>query len=271
MMQIRQHNRPVMLLANISNHSDTIGGDYVSADWPGAMEREIQKEYGYEIPVMTIIAPQGNINHFDITTEANQTSYTEANRIGKGYAHAILSSQIRMKKQKNINLSVCSMEFEAPYYQLSDEEYNEAKRVYEENKNEVMEAGRDFTSEDIAREVPFVKKFFAERAMSCRDNPFTGKRIEKQLSIRFNEDLAFVSMPAEPFIEIGEAIREGSKFPMTILAALGMGEIGYVGMPYHYGNGGYETSPSKGTADKSVGETLIKNSLELLNTDSYKL
>jgi hypothetical protein len=50
-----------------------------------------------------------------------------------------------------------------------------------------------------------------------------------------------------------------------------MGEIGYVGMPYHYGNGGYETSPSKGTADKSVGETLIKNSLELLNTDSYKL
>ena len=82
--------------------------------------------------------------------------------------------------------------------------------------------------------------------------------------IAFNDELALVSFPAEPFIEIGEAVREGSKYPITMLSALGMGEIGYVGMPHHYGNGGYETAPSRSLADRHVGETMIENALELL-------
>ena len=40
MAEIRQDGRPVMLMANISNHTDTIGGDIVSADWPGRMEKK---------------------------------------------------------------------------------------------------------------------------------------------------------------------------------------------------------------------------------------
>ena len=83
MAEVRQEGRAVMLMANISNHTDTIGGDIVSADWPGRMEAEIQNAYGYDIPVMTIIAPQGNINHFDITTPGSQTGYEEAKRIGR--------------------------------------------------------------------------------------------------------------------------------------------------------------------------------------------
>jgi hypothetical protein len=59
-------------------------------------------------------------------------------------------------------------------------------------------------------------------------------------------------------------IRKGSRFPLTVLAALGMGEVGYVGMPQHYGNGGYETSPSRTLADRSVGEAIIKGALDLL-------
>ncbi len=264
MMQIRQQGLPVLLLANISNHTDTIGGNMVSADWPGRMEAEIQKETGYDIPVMTIIAPQGNINHFDTSTLADQTSYAEAKRIGKGYAQAILASLYRLHKVENTAITVKRSDFEAPYLQLSDEEYAEAKRVYEENKDAEMEAGRDMTSEDIARGVPAVKKLFAQKAIECRENPITTKRIEHQIAITFGDELAFVSLPAEPFVEIGYAIREGSKYPYTVIAALGMGEIGYVGLPRHYGNGGYETSPSRGLADRTVGETMIAGALELL-------
>ena len=263
-IQIRQHDRPVMMIVNLSNHTDTTGGDYVSADWPGAMEKEIQRVFDYEIPVMSIVGPQGNINHFDVTTAADQTSPDEAKRIGRGYASIVLSALFKLKKQENLNIKTATREFEAPYIQLSDEEYEEAKKTYEENKDAVMEAGRDFTSEDIARGVPAVKKFFAERAMGCRDNPIMEKRIEKQIMIAFNDELAIVSFPAEPFVEIGDAVREGSKYPMTLLAALGMGEVGYVGLPQHYGNGGYETAPSRGLADRHVGEAMIEGALELL-------
>lgn len=264
MLQVRQNDLPVLLLANISNHTDTIGGDMVSADWPGRMEAEIQRAAGYDIPVMTIIAPQGNINHFDISTTVGQTGYEEAKRIGKAYANVIISALYRLQKVEDTALTVKRSTFEAPYLQLTDEEYAEAKRVYEENKDAEMEPGRDLTSEDIARGVPAVKKMFAEKAIGCRENPITTKRIEHQIAITFGSKVAFVSIPAEPFVEIGYAIREASKYPLTILAALGMGEIGYVGLPRHYGNGGYETSPSRGLADRTVGETMIAGAIELL-------
>ena len=264
MAEIRQEGRPVMMLANISNHTDTIGGDIVSADWPGRMEAEIQRTLDSDIPVMTIIAPQGNINHFDITTSGSQTSYEEAKRIGKAYAHVILSALYRLEKVEDTAITFGRREFAAPYLQLTDEEYAEAKQVYEENKDAVMEAGRDLTSEDIARGVPAVKKLFAERAIGCRENPITEKRIETQVAITFGTELAIVSLPAEPVVEIGFGIRKGSKYPKTILAALGMGEIGYVGLAHHYGHGGYETSPSRGLADRTVGDAMIEGALELL-------
>ena len=264
LMEVRQNGMPALLIANISNHTDTIGGDFVSADWPGRMEKAIQHEVGFDLPVMTIIAPQGNINHFNVATSAVQGGYEEACRIGKAYAAVILSALYQLKKQDNCDIMVKSSEFEAPYLQLTDEEYAEAKKVYEENKDAVMAEGRDFTSEDIARGVPFVKKFFAEMAIGCRENPIAEKRIERQIMISFGKELAIVSLPAEPFVELGYAIREASRFPMTVLAALGMGEIGYVGLPQHYGNGGYETSPSRTLADRHVGETIINGAIELL-------
>ncbi|MBQ4328850.1 MAG: hypothetical protein IJC27_03905 [Lentisphaeria bacterium] len=264
LMEIRQDERPVLLIANISNHTDTIGGDIVSADWPGRMEKAIQQSVGYDLPVMTIIAPQGNINHFNVNTPDPQSGYAEACRIGKAYAAVILSSLYQLKKVDECSLDIRTSEFEAPYLQLTDEEYAEAKKTYEENKDAFMAEGRDFTSEDIARGVPFVKKFFAEMAIGCRENPIKEKRIERQIMISFGKEIAVVSLPAEPFVELGYAIREASPFPLTVLAALGMGEIGYVGLPHHYGNGGYETSPSRDLADRSVGETIIKGAVELL-------
>ena len=263
-MEVRQYGQPVLMLANISNHTDTVGGDWVSADWPGIMEKEIQYQRGFSVPVMTIIAPQGNINHLNTETDCDQTSYQEAQRIGKGYAAVLLAALYQLKKQENIDLSVTTGEFEAPYFQLSDEEYACAKKVYEENKDAFMEEGRDFTSEDIARGVPFVKKYFAERAIECREKPITTKRVERQIAIRFNPELAIVSLPAEPFIELGYAIREQSPYPLTILAALGQGEIGYIGTPKNYGNGGYETSPSRGLADPAAGTAMVNMAIELL-------
>lgn len=265
MLEVRQNGHPALMIANISNHTDTIGGDWVSADWPGAMEKEVQYQRGFDIPVMTIIAPQGNINHFNVKAPGAQTSYAEAQRIGKAYAAELLSSLYRFRKMENLSIRTAVGEFLAPYYQLSDEEYAEAKKVYEENKDAFMEEGRDFTSEDIARGVPFVKKFFAERAIGCRENPITKARYENQIAIVFNDELAFVSLPAEPFVELGFAIREQSRYPMTVLAALGMGEVGYVGLQNNYGNGGYETSPSRGLADPTTGLAIINNAVKLLN------
>ena len=263
-MAVKQEGQYRLIMANISNHSDTIGGDFVSGDWPVAMESEIQYGLNCGVPVMAIIAPQGNINHFNVATDADQTCYAEARRIGKGYGQVILSALYGLKKVDCDTVKFVNTEVEAPYMQVTDEEYAEAKKTYEMYKDATMEAGRDFTSEDIAKGHPYVLKFFAERLMSCRDKPIQVQRFEELAAITFGDSIAVSTLPGEPFVEITRQIRKNSKYPMTMVAALSMGAIGYFGMPENYGNGGYETLPANGKADRYVGQAMIKATAELL-------
>ena len=263
-LAVKQEGALRLIVANISNHTDTIGGNLVSADWPGRMEKKIQEELGTDVPVMAIIAPQGNINHFDITTKADQTNYAEAVRIGEAYAAVVLAALYKLEPVPVERISVAVTEFEAPYFQVTDAEYAEAKAVYEANKDAAMEPGADITSEDIVKGTPYVLKYFAEAVLKCRDHAIQGQRFEKMLAIGFDRAIGIVSIPAEPFIEIGEGIRKDSPFQMTVLAALGMGEVGYVGMPWHYGHGGYETAPAPGKADRTLGPVFIDTAVKLL-------
>ncbi|MBR4222376.1 MAG: hypothetical protein IKR81_14535 [Victivallales bacterium] len=262
-LALKQEGEIRLLIVNISNHADTIGGDFVSADWPGRMEKEIQYQMGYDVPVISITAPQGNINHFNIATDADQTSYAEACRIGKGYAAAVLAALYQLRKVEFQGISTDSITFEAPYLTVTDEEYAEAKAICEKYKD-AAKPDHDLTSEDIAKGTPYVQKYFAEALMGCRDHAPKEKRFEQIASIKFGDAIALVTLPCEPFVEIGQAIREKSRFPLTLLVALGMGEIGYVGLPRNYGNGGYETLPSAGKASQFLGEQMIDYALSVL-------
>jgi len=264
-LAVRQNGNFSLILANIVNHTDTVGGNLVSADWPGRMEREIQDQLGYDLPVMTMIGTQGNINHFNVHTNADQTSYGEAVRIGKAYAGAILSALYQLEKIDCRSIEVRTGTIEVPYFQVSDEEYNAAAATFRKFQNATLEPGHDLTSEDIARKHPYVMKYFAQKLMDCRDKAISTKRVEKMISLRFGDKIGVVSLPAEPFVEIGLAVKRASRFPFTFVAALGMGEVGYVGLPEHYCHGGgYETSPSPDTADRNTGTRLVDAAAKLL-------
>lgn len=266
LLAIRQEGFYRLLLANIVNHTDTIGGDYVSADWPGRMEHEIQARLGYDVPVVTLIGAQGNINHFNIATAADQTSYQEATRIGQAYAAVVLAAlyQLNPVDVKTLQAEVATLE--VPYVTVTDAEYDEARQIVGKFRDAVMEDGRDFTSEDIAKKHPFVLRFFAENLMKCRDEACTNKRIEKMIALKFGEAVGLVSIPAEPFTEIGLGIKAASRFPLTLVAGLSMGEVGYVGLPEHYCHGGgYETSPSPEKADRMAGQNMMNTAIKILN------
>ncbi len=265
-MVVKQDGMDRLIIANISNHTDTIGDDMVSADWTGRMEREIQNAYGYDIPVITLVAPQGNINHFNVENDFNQTCYAEACRIGKGYAAAILSMLYSARKIEADSLEVSMQDFEAPYYRITDAEYESAKKIVEEIGEIKATSASDMTSEGLAAGNLFVKKFFAQRIMDNRDNPITEKRIERMLSLKFGRDFAVVTVPAEAFVEIGTAIKESSVFPYTMVSALSMGCFGYIGLPEHYERGGgYETRPGRTSPAHDLAPVIIEIGKELIS------
>ena len=66
--------------------------------------------------------------------------------------------------------------------------------------------------------------------------------------MQFGNDIAISTLPGEPFTEIGMAIKKASRFPMTMIASLAMGECGYIPMPECFECGGYEILPVDGGA-----------------------
>ncbi len=266
MLAVKQDGRLALLVANISNHTDTIGGDLVSADWPGRMEHEIQNQVGYDLPVIMFLGCQGNINHFDVSTDFDQTNYAEACRIGKGYAAEIIARLYSLKKIDVKEIRADRTEIEAPAVTVSDEEYNAAKAVLAKYGNVTAQNADDLTSEGIAKGNAYVQCVFARQVVDCRENPLKEKRMELMLSLKFGDELGIVSIPGEPFIEIQQAIKKASRFKMTMVGALGMGAIGYIAMPESYGRGGgYETRPSRTAPAHDLAPKFIETGINLIN------
>lgn len=261
-LAVEQDKRTVAIIANIVNHTDTIGGDLVSADWPGQMEKAIQRKFGYEVRVITLLGASGNINHFDVGTRRNQTCYEEAKRIGKGYARIILENIDNLKQIRNGHLRIDSRAVTIPYRIVSRKEVQDAKKVLERKP---AVTNRDLTSEDLARGDSAVAHFFAEQLLRFKRKNSGKKRDFELTSIKFGKDLAISSLPGEPFTEIGLEIKKRSPFRKTFVVSLGQGECGYVPLEECFKRGGYETLPIEGGGPhENTADLLVKSSLQML-------
>lgn len=261
---IRQDGRISAMAVNIVNHTDTVGGDLVSADWPGIMERVIQREVGYELPVLTLIGCSGNINHFDVSSKMPQTSYEEACRIGKGYAGIILMSISKLAPLASLSLDVAAEDMEIPFQTISDEQLVKAEETLKRIGN--ASSDKDLTSEGLATGDSPVAKFFAEQVVAYKKNCSGLSRKFKIVSIRIGNELSFLSLPGEPFTEVGISIKKMSPCHSNFIISNAMGRCGYVPLKECFGRGGYEILPVVGGAPREdTAERLIEVGVGLLN------
>jgi len=89
------------------------------------------------------------------------------------------------------------------------------------------------------------------------------------VSIKFGKELAIISLPGEPFTEIGMAIKGASPLRNTFVVSLANGTCGYIPLRESFERGGYEVLPRiGGGVDKNTAEILIRDSLSLLEEPS---
>jgi len=263
LLGIKKDGKLQVLIANLVNHTDTIGGNNVSADWPGFMIKQLQAEMGGGSMVLPLIGCSGNINHFDVSTDMEQSRYEEAERIGLGYADTISKAIGSLKAMPDCTLTVKSCQVACGPRERSETEPEEAKAVMEKYKD-IPASGDNatLTSEDLARKAPAVLKYFASSLIDMTSDKT--ERIFKLVRISIG-DVCIVSLPCEPFVEIGLEIKQRifpDKLTMVVSHSNGTGAVhvggGYIPNRWNYGRGGYETSPRSNPFSIETSEKLLE-------------
>ncbi len=80
--------------------------------------------------------------------------------------------------------------------------------------------------------------------------------------VALGDQVAWVSLPGEIFVELGLAIKQDSPFKHTIVAELANGSIGYIPARRSYAQGNYEVVSAR--CAEGSGERLVDAAVGLL-------
>jgi len=254
------------LLLVLSNHVDTIGGNGVSADWPGVLRGFVQKEAG--IPhVIVATSPSGNINLFDVTSGASQTRRREAARIGRGYGRAVLrflqkdltlNDRGRLAEVSSDELAVASAILRIQPRLVPPETLAAARR----DAALEVPAGGPLTSEDLARGSPAARKVFATALLEY-------ERTKKATTVRVGGmrigEFQFLSLPGEPFHEVAVALRAHAAGALFVTQLSGADYVGYIPLKACFARGGYETLALSSPCVTDTADRLVAAAKRVLN------
>ena len=227
-----EKDNPLVLLVSISNHTDTVGGTEISADWSGFMEHFIEEGLGSPVSTLPLIAPQGNINHYEFDSFRNQTSYGEAKRIGKAYADIVLAGLTDCRAMDRDILGAALNYADIGPREIGDEELRKARTILESTGSSGNSS--DLKADDL--ETPAVQAIFARELLAFHKTRPASYSVPLQV-LRLG-DLFLCAIPGEPFVEIGLELRAAYKGAIPI--ALANGYFGYIPLEVCFERGGYE-------------------------------
>ena len=256
-----------LLITSIVNHTDTIGGCGVSSDWPGFMRRKIEPQLAPGAMLLPLIGASGNINHFDVSTDMDQTCYNEPRRIGEGYADTVAKALGTLTPAPGKKIKLATKKVKTSPRKLDPAEVAEARATVEKFADiDITKVGSeiDLTSEDLAKGAPFALKYFAVKLLELEDNPQTPNFLLTK--IEFGDHVVLASLPSEPFVEIGLTLRRAI-FRNKLCVITSHGNYnggkgfggGYIPNAWNYGRGGYESTPRSSGYGEETSEVLLEN------------
>ena len=248
--------KPLAAYVNFALHLDTVGGTEFSADYPYTLGKLLAGAKGPDMLTVFTIGTAGNINHFDVSSPATQQGHEEAARIGTVLAGEVLRTLWNAKPVTAGPIQVRREIVRLPLYELKPGEIEKAREVYERVRKNGPEA---------AEFLETVQAFKVLAVAQYRGKPFEA---EVQV-ITLGDQIAWVALPGELFVELGLALKNASPFPQTIVAELAHDMIDYVPNRKAYAEGAYEAVNSR--CQPGSGEMLVDAATRLLIESYLKL
>jgi hypothetical protein len=239
-------NEALATYVNFALHPDTVGGEGVSADYPGVLSKQLGEYRGPGMVTVFANGCCGNINHRDIQWLDGQKGPREAHRIGTVLAAAVLRTNRDLKPMPTGSLRVAGEIVKLPLAPITDADVAAAR----ETVKQVNDAKTRFMDK--------VKAFQVLDVHARQGKPW---EVEVQV-VALGDQLAWVSLPGEIFVELGLSIKKASPFAHTMIAELANGSIGYIPDTAAYPQGNYEVVSAR--CAEGSGELLVKAALRLL-------
>ncbi len=242
---------PLAIVFNHACHAVVMGGDnlLVSADWPGAAARYLERETG--AMALFLQGCCGNIN------PRERGTFDAVERVGEASAGSVLSALQSVPAASDIAITVAAevvhLPLQAPDLDAIRGELAEAERRFEDKGNEVSVAETQLLQgyRDLVEAI-------AAAGDDCPTSvPFEVQRVSVG-------DSHIVALPGEVFVEISLAIK--ALRPQVFVAGYANGNIGYVPTRSAFEEGGYEVD----VAWKLYGEQMITPDAEQLIVDSAR-
>jgi hypothetical protein len=196
--------KPLAIMVNFSIHLDTMGGDQPSADIACTVQQLVQAVHGEQTLVFWASGASGNINHYDLMDPKRvrrEKGPHESARIGTIIAAEVLRTYARTEPLRDTPLRTGHELLVVPYHP---------------EKVEPLLARMQNSPRSSDGEVDVV-----------RTDHGLGFEAEVEI-VALGNELAWVGLPGEMFVELGLNLKNESPFRYTMVHSLTNGAIGYV-------------------------------------------
>jgi hypothetical protein len=228
------------LLANYACHPTHFGGDEVfTAGWPGRFAAEM-KARGCPVPLF-INGALGNTIHGDPSNGGYSPSMEEC---GKMLADSVSDALNTITFRKTVKLGSATKHIQLPYRKITKDEI----------RGTAFGAQRFIDPKIYDNSM----KALTAEIKKCGTHP-------AEVQAFFIDDHAFVSIPAEYFVEFGLRIKAETYPTRTAVVGLANGMVGYVPTRDAFTRGGYETTFGFGSKmGHEAGDILANAAVKLI-------
>ncbi len=238
---------PIASYVNFAMHPDTVGGLEYSADYAFTLARLLGDYHGTNMVTVFANGACGDINHVDVKWAGPQKGHVEAARLGTVLAGNVLKAYTRLDSLQPVALRVRSEMVKLDLPELKPGE---------------IEAARAMVARLGSTNAPkFLEQVHAFKVLDVVAREGRPQEVEVQV-IALGDNVAWVSLPGEIFVELGMAIKNRSPFAHTMIAELANGSIGYIPTRRAYAEGNYE--PISARCAVGSGEKLVEVAVRLL-------
>ncbi len=258
-LRFDREGAPTIVLANQGNHPDTVGGNRVSADWPGFFRRRTEKALD-DVKAIFFNGAEGDVNHVNVNAKHGDKNdmFHDFDDVDRGYGHArhmgnVMAGAVLQVYDKVNYVDVDKLQYVQTVVDLPSNMPKPEDMPLAHKYNDLHLAGRD---EEIPFKAMELTTVVAEagRMVKLEHGPAS---FPLRLSAIAIGNVAMLGIPGEPFNGVGIGIKEAEGWDLVLPCCLTNGSEGYFPMQDSYDEGGYEARSSRykaGTAELIIQE-----------------